>query len=324
MASLTDPLGRRAARVSPGRGAPRTSTARAGRYRITVIVTDRAGNATDGRRSRSGSPKPKSSDEAHAAAPGATRLAAPDRSRSRSRGRSPLAASAPVRPGPPPTPPTAAHRRARWYRDGQSGRYLLGGHLAVPGRPGRRRAGPGWWRNVASTDGWTRSRSPTPTTPATSPGEHGRLGGLVPARLHAARAGAFDRYVPTADRHWIVRFESVNYRATVWLNGHELGQPRRRLPAVRIRPEPPARRRQPADRPGRQPPHRGRSAARARAAVVELRRHPARGVPACGRRRADLERVQIRPLLPCPRCAATIDEQAARAQPRPARPDGAR
>ena len=36
-------------------------------------------------------------------------------------------------------------------------------------------------------------------------------------------AGAFASYVPKADRHWIIRFESVNYRATVWLNGREIG-----------------------------------------------------------------------------------------------------
>ena len=31
------------------------------------------------------------------------------------------------------------------------------------------------------------------------------------------------RYVPAADRSWLIEFESVNYAATVWLNGHELG-----------------------------------------------------------------------------------------------------
>ena len=36
-------------------------------------------------------------------------------------------------------------------------------------------------------------------------------------------ADAFASYVPKADRHWIIRFESVNYRATVWLNGREIG-----------------------------------------------------------------------------------------------------
>ena len=48
-------------------------------------------------------------------------------------------------------PPTAG----AWYRDGQSGRYLLGGTLAVSRRPGRRRLAQGWWRDVAATDGWS-------------------------------------------------------------------------------------------------------------------------------------------------------------------------
>ena len=36
-------------------------------------------------------------------------------------------------------------------------------------------------------------------------------------------AKAFASYVPARFRSWIVRFESVNYRATVWLNGREIG-----------------------------------------------------------------------------------------------------
>jgi beta-glucuronidase len=34
---------------------------------------------------------------------------------------------------------------------------------------------------------------------------------------------AFASWLPSSDRHWIIRFESVNYRATVWLNGREIG-----------------------------------------------------------------------------------------------------
>ena len=36
-------------------------------------------------------------------------------------------------------------------------------------------------------------------------------------------SSAFERYVRASDRHWIIRFESVNYRATVWLNGKQIG-----------------------------------------------------------------------------------------------------
>ena len=37
-------------------------------------------------------------------------------------------------------------------------------------------------------------------------------------------AGAFPEYVPKEQRQWLIQFESVNYRATVWLNGHKLGR----------------------------------------------------------------------------------------------------
>ena len=37
----------------------------------------------------------------------------------------------------------------------------------------------------------------------------------------------------SAASKWVLRFESVNYRARVWLNGKPLGAARRRLPAVR-------------------------------------------------------------------------------------------
>jgi beta-glucuronidase len=36
-------------------------------------------------------------------------------------------------------------------------------------------------------------------------------------------SGAFARYVPHSARRWIIRFESINYRASVWLNGRMIG-----------------------------------------------------------------------------------------------------
>ena len=55
---------------------------------------------------------------------------------------------------------------------------------------------------------------------------------LVPQGLQAARAR------PSA-LSWVVRFESVNYRSRVWLNGKPIGTNTRRLPPVR---DPPAER----------------------------------------------------------------------------------
>jgi len=64
----------------------------------------------------------------------------------------------PVYIAQPPTP-------GALYQDGQTGRYLLGGTWLY--RPDLTDVGlaQGWWRNVAATNGWSR----TPTTQAISP-----------------------------------------------------------------------------------------------------------------------------------------------------------
>ena len=116
---------------------------------------------------------------------------------------------------------------------------------------------------------------------------------------------------------WVLRFESVNYRATVWLNGRRVGSHTRRLPAVRgARPRPAPHRREPARRAGGQPPRRdggppdrpsqGRPVRRR---LVELRRHPARGLPAPGRHARPRQRAtssrasRARPARPGSTCA---------------------
>jgi len=109
------------------------------------------------------------------------------------------------------------------YRDGQTGRYLLGGTWLYRGDPrdvGLRR---GWWRDDSALAGWRRVTVPNAFnagnfSPASDAGSIGwyRRDFVVPR-------GAFPAYVTAGDQRWIVRFESVNYRATVWLNGHLLG-----------------------------------------------------------------------------------------------------
>jgi beta-glucuronidase len=121
-------------------------------------------------------------------------------------------------------------------------------------------------------------------------------------------AGAFASYVPKADRHWIIRFESVNYRATVWLNGREIGshagaylpweldltnlRPGVNRLIVRVDNERTAADLPPG--PGGQWWNYGGI----------LREVYLRSVQS-----ADLQRMQIHTLLPNPRGAATIQEQ---------------
>jgi beta-glucuronidase len=117
------------------------------------------------------------------------------------------------------SPPT----KGAWYSDGQSGRYLLGGTWLY--RPDTSDVGlaQGWWRSVASTAGWSTTTIPN----AYNAGDFSQasMNGYVGwyRRDFTLPTGAFASYVPKANRHWIIRFESVNYRATVWLNGREIG-----------------------------------------------------------------------------------------------------
>jgi Glycosyl hydrolases family 2, TIM barrel domain/Glycosyl hydrolases family 2, sugar binding domain/Glycosyl hydrolases family 2 len=122
----------------------------------------------------------------------------------------------PAHAADPPTP-------GAWYRDGQSGRYLLGGTWLYQADTSDVGLAQGWWRDVASTAGW----SPVTIPNAYNAGDFSQtsMNGYVGwyRRDFTLPAGAFARYVPRANRHWIIRFESVNYRATVWLNGREIG-----------------------------------------------------------------------------------------------------
>jgi beta-glucuronidase len=117
------------------------------------------------------------------------------------------------------TPPTLG----ALYRDGPSDRWLLGGTWLFRSDPTDAGVAAGWWRNVSSTDGWNTVTVPNSfnagdLSPASMNGSVGwyRRDFTIPPR-------AFASYVPARFRSWIVRFESVNYRATVWLNGRKVG-----------------------------------------------------------------------------------------------------
>ncbi len=120
-------------------------------------------------------------------------------------------------------------------------------------------------------------------------------------------AKAFASYVPARFRSWIVRFESVNYRATVWLNGRRIGfhageylpfefalkgvRPGVNRLIVRV-----DNRRTNGDLP---PGNGGWWNYGGINQEVYLR----------SVQTADMSPVVIRPILPCPTCAAQIQEQ---------------
>ncbi len=194
------------------------------------------------------------------------------------------------------------------YSDGQTGRYLLGGQWLY--RPDRRNVGVvrGWWRAGSATAGWSLITVPN----AYNARDFSRrsMAGYVGwyRKDFTLPDDAFASYVPADARRWIIRFESVNYRATVWLNGHLLGSHAgaylpfeldlhglihgvNRL-IVRVDD-----RRSPSDLPG------GPSGGWWNYGGI-LREVYLRSVAG-----ADISQVQVRPLLPCPTCAAKIQAQ---------------
>ena len=125
---------------------------------------------------------------------------------------SPAAAQAPPAAAPAPA---SEPSRAVLYRDGHGGRRLLDGtwHFrADPERTGLRQG----WQRRASLEGWTPVEVPHSWNAAdlSDASQRGGLGWYrKDFRLPRARRGV----------RWLVRFESVNYRAAVWLNGRRIG-----------------------------------------------------------------------------------------------------
>jgi beta-glucuronidase len=101
------------------------------------------------------------------------------------------------------------------YADGQAGRYLLGGRWLYRGDPLDVGVKSGYQRD-ASTSGWLGVHVPNAWN-ATDTSELSMNGSIGWYRR--------DFKAPSRSRAltWLVRFESVNYRAQVWLNGRSLG-----------------------------------------------------------------------------------------------------
>jgi beta-glucuronidase len=195
------------------------------------------------------------------------------------------------------------------YRDGQTDKYLLGGEWLYRADRGDVGIAQGWWQNVAATDGW----SPVTIPNAYNAGDFSTasMNGYVGwyRRDFVLPSGAFPNAVPAQYRKWIIRFESVNYTATVWLNGHQIGthegaylpfefdltdlRPGVNRLIVRV-----DHRRNREDLP--QGPSGGWWNFGGLLREVYLR----------AAARADISNVMVRPLLPCPTCPATVQEQA--------------
>ncbi len=192
--------------------------------------------------------------------------------------------------------------------DGQTDRYLLGGTWLYRADPGNVGVGQGWWQGT-STDGWSTVSVPNAFNAGdfSSQSWNGSVGWY--RRDFTLPTGAFPGYVAASTQHWLVRFESVNYFATVWLNGRQIGTHAGAFLPWEL------------DLKGLRP------GANTLIVRVDSRTTPSALPPGPGSNwwnfggilrevylravaRADLQQVQIKPLLPCPGCAATISEQA--------------
>ncbi len=203
------------------------------------------------------------------------------------------------------TPPT----KGALYPDGQDDRYLLGGQWLYQADPADVGVTDGWWRNGASAAGWSPVTVPNSYNAGsfTTASMAGSVGWY--RRDFTLPRSTFARYVPARFRSWIIRFESVNYNATVWFNGRLVGSHagaylpfefnltnvRQGVNRLIVRVD---------DRrvPGDFPPGPGGLWWNFGGLNQEVYLRSVQ--------RADLQSVQVRPILPCPTCAATIEEQA--------------
>ncbi len=102
------------------------------------------------------------------------------------------------------------------YQTGPSGRFLVDGPWLFRLDDANKGLGDRFFAQ-ASTSGWSRTTVPNAWN-----------AGDTSDKSFAGSVGWYrkDLRLPSAakDRDWIVRFESVNYRSRVWLNGTEIGQ----------------------------------------------------------------------------------------------------
>src|SRR3954469_8997567 len=223
----------------------------------------------------------------------------------------------PTNPAPAPTNPAPTVAAPNYTADrptagadyyaGPSGRYLMGGTWLFRKDDADNGLSQGFMRN-ATTAGWSRVTVPNAWN-ATDQSQESFAGTVGWYRK--------DFKLPTAAKRfaWVVRFESVNYRSRVWLNGRLLGTNRGaylpfefRLPSGLLK----------------------RGGVNRLVIRIDNRRYPTdfppsnlnpKGQPTGGwwnyggilrevylRRgdRIDFSTVQVQPFLPCTTCAATV------------------
>ena len=107
--------------------------------------------------------------------------------------------------------------------DGQTNRYTLGGTWLYRPDPSNIGISQGFWRDTANASGWSEVAVPNSWNAGdyTASGFAGTVGWY--RRDFTLPANAFSTFVPKSAQSWMLEFESVNYDAEVWLNGHELG-----------------------------------------------------------------------------------------------------
>jgi beta-galactosidase/beta-glucuronidase len=101
------------------------------------------------------------------------------------------------------------------YENGPSGRYLMAGSWLFRADPRGQGVSAAWQRQT-STTGWSLTTVPNAWN-ATDESEASMRGGIGWYRK--------DFRLPSSRKSlsWVIRFESVNYRSRIWLNGRRIG-----------------------------------------------------------------------------------------------------
>jgi beta-glucuronidase len=115
---------------------------------------------------------------------------------------------------------SAAAHAATWYQDGPAGSTLLDGQWLYRADPDDQGLSQNWQSDL-TTDAWSPVTIPNAWNANSDDNSKASMNGSVG---WYRRDFLVDPSQLSAETQWIVRFESVNYFATVYLNGQELGE----------------------------------------------------------------------------------------------------